>query len=208
MRILSRKTARQKATREAASGFLDWGHGLCKRGPGRVSVEATAFGLFQGKLSNTTFFENCHSARIEMRHQLVSLHYWCGLPCIFLTVNPADVHHPFTLFFSTGAGLQPVAPPDIALALRQKKLAQLIARDPVAAVRAFHQHLRLLFKALLGCALSPAELPVDGVADLGNSGIFGQILAAFGAIEPQTRGSLHIHMLLYVYGCRDSPSLL
>ena len=104
----------------------------------------------------------------------------------------------FTLRFasdSTMADLSPALDSDLTLAahLRASRLAALIARDPVAAVRAFHAH--LLFQCLLGCTACPSNLACDGLAATGNLSILGPISAILGAVEPQMRGSLHIHML-------------
>ena len=51
-------------------------------------------------------------------------------------------------------------------------------------------------------------LAVDNLASTSSSGIFGPIAAFFGAVEPQLRGSLHVHMLLYIYGFNSPQSLL
>ena len=124
---------------------------------------------------------------------------------IFLTFNPADVKHPFTLRFSNQHGCTASFPSvhfDAALhgALCDVNLFHLVAEDPVAAVRAFHTHVSTLFSTLLRCSSRPQDLAVDGIASDTIPGIFGPLAAIYGCIEPQLRGSLHIHMLLYIYG--------
>ena len=108
-------------------------------------------------------------ARTKMRHQMKSLQVWAGFPVAFMTLNPADGKHPFTLRYSVeGLALQEVGFPctDEALLseLRSARLARTVAKDPVAAVQAFHTHVMTCFEQLCGCSMGPASLAVDGVA--------------------------------------------
>ena len=117
---------------------------------------------------------------LRLRHELVSLRVAFGLPVLFLTLNPADVRRPFTLHFSGTADLeswQHGVDEDLQLVdcLRQARLAHVVAQDPVAAVRAFHAHLRSWFQN--ACSMSPEDLPLDGVAASGQPSIFGPLLA-------------------------------
>ena len=151
-------------------------------------------------------------ARWAMRNKLKSLHYWLGCPVVFLTLNPADVAHPLTLRYSfQGLALNalPLDPVDASLRriLSEHDLAGLVARDPVSAVRSFYHHVRAMCTDLFCCVASSADLYVDGIASSTNQGILGPVAGLFGAIEAQMRGSLHVHFLLYVYGC-DSPQML
>ena len=134
-----------------------------------------------------------------------SLQVWAGFPLVFFTLNPADVKHPFTLHLSVdGLRWQKLsfACNDDALleALGSIILSRLVAADPVAAVKAVDLHVRSFFAHLLGCTIDPARLAKDGIASDGVGGLVGDIFAAFGAVEPQMRGSLHIHMLLHILG--------
>ena len=181
-------------------------------------------------------------ARLAIRQQLTALHYWLGfpVPClhlihavptfvdlciafsrlacsyqvIFCTLNPADILHPFTLYFHTTADSSPehLALPALSHALherlRSESLSRIVAEDPLAATRAFYQHVRAFAGTLLSCVSDASALPLDNLASLGQHGIFGPIAAFFGAVEPQLRGSLHIHMVLYIYGFNNPQSLV
>ena len=68
-------------------------------------------------------------------------------------------------------------------------------------------HVRHFFEHLLGCSVEPARLQPDGIAPNAAGGVLGDIYATYGAVEPQMRGSLHIHMLIHVLGF-VSPHLL
>ena len=98
--------------------------------------------------------------------------------------------------------------PDLASTLRSCELARVVAEDPVAATRAFYAHVRHFATDLLCCATDASQLAADGLASTWSAGIFGPLAAFFGSVEPQLRGSLHIHMLLYIYGFNSPQSLL
>ena len=90
-------------------------------------------GLVESSVATT------EAARVDMRHKLVGLRHFFGAPVVFLTINPAD---PFTLRFANAVTVEDYRPhldADSLLAahLRSCHLAQLVARDPAAAVRAF-----------------------------------------------------------------------
>ena len=133
-----------------------------------------------------------------------ALQTWFGMPLLFFTLNPADVLHPLTFHHSVDgssflqSGL-PLADDALLAVLRSHKLADIVAKDPVAATRAFHAHVLAFFAHLAGCTIDPAKLALDGVAAGDNEGIFGDCAAAFGSVEPQLRGSLHIHVHLHLY---------
>ncbi len=132
---------------------------------------------------------------------------------IFLTFNPADVKHPFTFRFSHEHGCQLHVPrinydAELHQRLCNTNLFHIVASDPVAAVRAFHAHVRTLFQTLLRCAVHPAALAPDGIASDTLPGVFGPVASYYGAVEPQLRGSLHIHMILYIYGFESPQALM
>jgi hypothetical protein len=73
----------------------------------------------------------------------------------------------------------------------------IIRKDPTASVLCFHMVVSLIYRHVLRCALTPDELPPDGVASLdGRPGLLGQILAHYSVKEVQQRGSFHLHAQL------------
>ena len=60
----------------------------------------------------------------------------------------------------------------------------ITAKDPVAAVRGFHEQVRLCLEELFGTCVEPVDLSLDGVASRAEGGIAGDVLAFFGVIEP------------------------
>ena len=151
-------------------------------------------------------------ARRVMRHQALALQIYYGLPALFLTLNPNDAHHPFTVRFANGSALQVPGDADDfdrALAERMKlvDVPRLVAVDPVAATRAFHHHVTELLRRLLCCHASIDDVGPDGFACANVHGILGPVAAFYGVTEPQLRGSLHVHMLVHLYAC-PSPHVL
>ena len=91
--------------------------------------------------------------------------------------------------------------------MRSDQMHRLVAQDPVAAVRAFHAHVHSFFEQCLGCSCTPEDLHEDGIASNAGATLFGDVFAAFGAIEPQMRGSLHIHLLLHLLAFQTPQEL-
>eukprot|EP00435_Cladocopium_sp_Y103_P038944 s2393_g10.t1 len=152
------------------------------------------------------------AARRIMRGELASLTTYFGYPLLFVTLNPADVLHPFTWRHALSTSTEPL--PELSLdehllqALQSAHLWKLVAQDPTAAVEAFHTHVNAFLQTLLDVPSSSQHLPADGIASRHGNGIFGPLSAIFGSIEPQQRGSLHIHFLLFCYGFHSPQSLI
>ena len=152
------------------------------------------------------------AARRVMRQQLASMTKYLGSPCVFLTLNPADVLHPYTWKFALSTDLHVLDPARLdsrlRLALQDVNLWRIVAQDPAAAVQAFHLHVRLFLEILLDVNASATHLEPDGIASSTVRGILTPLSGAFGSIEPQQRGSLHIHFLLFCYGFHSPQTLL
>ena len=150
------------------------------------------------------------ASRRRMRHQLQALQIWQRLPTIFLTLNPADTRHPFTIVFSSAPDTpwEPAAS-DHALyeAEKQIQLLHRVAIDPVAVARAFHEHISLCLVHLRGCA-PMASTPADGIASLNGTGVLGPVATYYGVTGPQLRGSLHIHILIHLYSVTTHAAFL
>ena len=125
--------------------------------------------------------------RMEIHGQMISL----GMPAIYITLNPADIHHPLVSFFAGEDidldALFPEVPPP-----RQR--AKLVSQQPIACAKFFDT----IVKAFLDCILRFGKE---------EGGVFGRVSGYFGTVEEQGRGSLHLHMLIWLDGYR-SPTLL
>ena len=117
-------------------------------------------------------------SRSALRTRIHALIYNQGLPSIFLTLNPADIHSPVALYFA-GVKLD-LDNIQIEQLMTTYKRAEIIASHPVATAKFFH----LLITNIL-------ETIIVG-------GVLGPIKAYFGTVENQGRGSLHLHLLVWL----------
>jgi hypothetical protein len=117
-------------------------------------------------------------SRTSLRTRIHALIYNQGLPSIFLTLNPADIHSPVALYFS-GVELD-LDNVQMRQLMTAYKRAEIVASHPVATAKFFH----LLISNIL-------ETMIVG-------GVLGPIKAYFGTVESQGRGSLHLHLLIWL----------
>ncbi|CAF1466427.1 unnamed protein product [Adineta steineri] len=104
--------------------------------------------------------------------------YTFNLPNIFLTLNPADIHSPVALYFAgVKLDLDNVQAEQLMDAYKR---AEIIASHPVATAKFFH----ILISNILDTMI------------LG--GVVGPVKAYFGTVESQGRGSLHLHLLIWL----------
>jgi len=155
-----------------------------------AAVAAVASSVDKVKLLRKEMFalggnvRGSHFERRTYRNELLSLHMFLGNPTFFITVSPCDVRHPLVCFL---AGHESVLirdrfpdglPGDAAR-------ATLVAEDPAAAADSFH----ILISAMIHCFFEGGDTGV---------GIFGKISAYYGTVEAQGRGTLHLHLLLWL----------
>jgi hypothetical protein len=120
---------------------------------------------------------SAHS-RSALRTKIHALCFYLGLPSIFLTINPADIHNPVVLYFAgINLDLDNILPQDLYTTYER---AHIVATHPVATAKFFNT----LIKSILKCLV------------LG--GVLGPTKAYFGTVESQGRGSLHLHLLIWL----------
>ncbi|CAF1459663.1 unnamed protein product [Rotaria sordida] len=117
-------------------------------------------------------------SRTHLRTKIHALIYNQGLTSIFLTLNPADIHSPVALYFAgVKLDLDNIQTEQL---MDTYKRAEIIASHPVATAKFFH----ILITNMLDTMI------------LG--GVLGPIKAYFGTVESQGRGSLHLHLLIWL----------
>ena len=118
-------------------------------------------------------------SRLALRTRIHALIYNQGLPSIFLTLNSADIHSPVALYFaSVKLDLDNIQIEQLTTTYER---AEIIASHPVTTAKFFH----LLITNILDTII------VDDV--------LGSIKAYFGTVENQGRGSLHLHLLIWLH---------
>ncbi|CAF4095943.1 unnamed protein product [Rotaria magnacalcarata] len=101
-------------------------------------------------------------SRASLRNQIHALIFNQGLPSIFMTINPADIHSRVALYFAgVDLDLDTILPEKIPSTYER---AQIIASHPCMVEK----------------------------------GVLGPIKVYFGTVENQGRGSLHLHVLMWL----------
>jgi hypothetical protein len=134
------------------------------------------------------------TSRASYRSQIWSTMLYKNPPSLWVTINPNDLHDPIVQVlagqnidmdnFATTAG------PD-----RQQR-AENIAQDPYACAEFFHFLINLILEKLFGINAHARTVNTT-------TGILGRVTAYYGVVEAQGRGSLHLHMVVWL---ENAPS--
>ena len=141
-----------------------------------------------------------------------ALRVWSGCASLFFTLNPHDIRSPLTVRllqdthqwehrFSLDL-TDEEAEEYLTTFLKDnpRRLNEYVAQDPLVGTLVFHDTVRLVLRTLLGCADKAGEGHADGIAAGDTPGLFGYVRSYMGAVEPQMRKALHIHMLVQLLG--------
>lgn len=146
----------------------------------RKHIHATA-GRIQGS----------DQSRYQLRSQIWATSVAKGPPSLWITINPNDLHDPIAQIF---AGEEIDLDRFVRTARPDKhQRASNIAADPYAAARFFHFMVRTILTTLFGVEATPFKVN-------SRKGVLGKVSAYFGTVESQGRGSLHLHMLVWLEG--------
>eukprot|EP00732_Lithocolla_globosa_P000954 Lithocolla_globosa_v1_NODE_391_length_4199_cov_7.277027.p1 type:complete len:544 gc:universal NODE_391_length_4199_cov_7.277027:1691-60(-) len=137
--------------------------------------------------------------RKNLRNEIHALIYDQDLPQLFITINPAVIHNPLVLMYGGEKfNLDDVLPEDIPNSYMRTKL---VAKNPKAAAQYFRKAVDAFLHILLGA--NRGVHPKQGCFTK-EGGILGHINAYYSTVEAQGRGSLHLHLLVWLTG---APSL-
>ena len=114
---------------------------------------------------------------------------WLRPPSLWLTINPMDYEDPIVQVW---AGEQVdmdrfmnIMGPDANQRVRN------MVHDPFASASFFNFIIRTMLETLFGIHVLPQQIE-------SHMGVLGFINGYFGVVEAQGRGSLHVHMLLWL----------
>ena len=131
-----------------------------------------------------------NESRLKIRSLIWGMCVKKGPPSIWLTINPADTQDPIAqLFCGQDIDL------DDFLARDHHPSGAAIAADPYAAALFFRTIIYAVLENLLGIHGYSRAHPVTR-----QKGILGNVEAYIGTVEAQGRGTLHLHMLLWLSG--------
>ncbi|EIM87295.1 uncharacterized protein STEHIDRAFT_56488, partial [Stereum hirsutum FP-91666 SS1] len=125
--------------------------------------------------------------RIALRNQIRGLLKTNGCPALFITLNPADIHHKLMHILSGHSEASFVETDKF-------HRAKNVAAHPAAAAIFFDIMIRAFNDYILRYG---RDTP----------GIFGTCDAYFGTVEAQGRGTLHCHMLIWLKGNPNPQAL-
>ena len=115
-------------------------------------------------------------SRSTLRTKIHSLCFNVGLPSLFVTINPADIHSPVALYFAgVNLDLDKILPERLGTSYDR---AKIIANHPVSTAKFFNCLINNILKCLI------------------QGGVVGPVKAHFGTVESQGRRSLHLHLLI------------
>ncbi|KAI0049247.1 hypothetical protein FA95DRAFT_1650432 [Auriscalpium vulgare] len=135
------------------------------------------------------------AARMQYRSMIWSTSIAKNPPSVWITVNPDDLHDPIAQVL---CGLDiDLDAFDATLGPSKRRRAQNIAEDPFAAAQFFHFLVTTIIRTLFGITVSSRGHVETTV------GVFGEVSAYFGTVEAQGRGTLHLHMLIWL---KNTPS--
>ncbi|KIK71598.1 hypothetical protein GYMLUDRAFT_142408, partial [Collybiopsis luxurians FD-317 M1] len=124
----------------------------------------------------------------NMREEIRAISRSIGTPSIFFTLNPADGHNPITSFLA-GKNINADAlfdNPDSNYTAYNR--LRILAANPVAGAEFFYLMIDQFVQKFLGMKRSNRH------------GVFGHVKVYYGVIEAQNRGSLHLHILIWLEG--------
>lgn len=139
-------------------------------------------------------------SRLAIRSQIWSTSVMKNTPSIWLTINPADVADPLVQVF-TGEEIDMdnfhvSAGPDS----HQRSLN--VAGDPYAAAKFFHFVVELVLEELFGIRAKNKQANI-----IRTQGVLGKISSYIGTVEAQGRGTLHLHMIIWLEGSPTAPTM-
>ena len=141
-----------------------------------------------------TRIQGMDESRLSMRSKVWSTVLLFNPPSLWITINPADTQDPIA---------QVIARADIDLdkfcrmsGPNSQDRAITMAQDPYAAAKFFHSIIRILLETVFG--ISKTKYSIHR-----KEGAYGTVQAYLGTVEAQGRGSLHMHMLVWL---KDAPT--
>ena len=137
-------------------------------------------------------------SRRGIRSEIWSTTLMLNPPSLWLTINPSDTNDPIAQIMA-GAEInmddfEKMAGPD------SNTRSTTIAADPFVAAKFFHFIVNAVLEELFGIKSGPRGLTR-------REGILGEVSAYVGAVEAQGRGTLHLHMVLWLTGAPTSAMM-
>lgn len=146
-----------------------------------------------------TKVQGSDESRLSIRGKIWGTNLLHNPPSVWVTINPADTQDPIAQVLA-GADIDlddfcNTAGPD------SQDRAMNMASDPYASAKFFHFMIETILEVLFGISKER-----NGIITR-REGIFGRIKSYVGTVEAQGRGSLHLHLLLWLEGAPTEREL-
>ena len=132
-------------------------------------------------------------SRIKIRGQIRGMCVMKGPPSLWITINPSDTGDPIAQVLA-GESID-LDTFDKSCGPNSEQRATTIGADPYAAAKFFHFIIASLLEELFGIR---AYKPLSRVSR--RDGVFGKVASYIGTAEAQGRGTLHMHMIIWLVG--------
>lgn len=114
-------------------------------------------------------------------------------PSLWVTINPSDTHDPIAQVLAGEEidmnNFNATAGPD------SSRRSTNVASDPFAAAQFFHFIIRAIIEELFGISTTKESSKIHR-----QDGIFGMVEGYIGSVEAQGRGTLHLHLIIWLTG--------
>ncbi|KAF8809982.1 hypothetical protein BYT27DRAFT_7209905 [Phlegmacium glaucopus] len=146
-----------------------------------------------------TKVQGSDESRKSIRGKIWGMNLLHNPPSLWVTINPSDNQDPIAQVFA-GADIDldrfcETAGPDCI------ERAINIASDPYASAKYFHFIITTILEVLIGVTKHHNGMITR------KEGIFGVVKSYIGTVEAQGRGSLHLHLLLWLDGAPTAREL-
>ena len=137
--------------------------------------------------------------RASYRSQIWGTCLWLRPPSIWMTINPMDYEDPIAQIFA-GENIDMDSFMNL-MGPSANSRAKNMADDPYASASFFNFIIRTTLETLFGFTSSKRQ-------NESQIGVLGYVNGYFGVIEAQGRGSLHVHMLIWLKNAPNSDEML
>ncbi|KAF8812817.1 hypothetical protein BYT27DRAFT_7272529 [Phlegmacium glaucopus] len=139
-----------------------------------------------------TKVQGSDESRISIRSKIWGTNLLHNPPSLWVTINPSDTQDPIAqvmagMEIDLDAFCKTAGPDSVDRALN-------MAADPYASANFFHMMIKIILEVLIGVSKRRNGVIVR------KEGIFGIVKSYVGTVEAQGRGSLHLHLPLWLAG--------
>jgi hypothetical protein len=131
-------------------------------------------------------------SRVKIHGQIKGMSVMKGPPSLWITINPSDTGDPIAQVFAgqdidMDSFVKTTGP-------NSEERSRNIAADPFAAAKFFHFVIAALLEELFGIKAATQNSHIKRT-----EGIFGRVASYIGTVEAQGRGTLHMHMVVWLW---------